>query len=208
MAKVATLGSLLAAVTLIASCSASSQSASPPAATSGGSATLPLPSTATPQTTAASATTFTSARYGYTVTVPAGWTSRQAFAKWDGESELDGESAYVDLLGQPAESKGVWAAAARTKRDLATDTTFAIAWNTRYHGDTCPVRPTRSRVTVGGRPGVLLAYGCGILINFVVAVHRGVEYWFVFVDQGVPAATDPADHATFLGILKSVQFPR
>jgi hypothetical protein len=65
----------------------------------------------------------------------------------------------------------------------------------------------RNRVTIGGQPGVLLAYNCGILINFALTVDHGVEYWFVFVDQGVPAATDPTDHAPFLKMLSSVQFP-
>jgi diaminopimelate decarboxylase len=142
------------------------------------------------------------------LTVPAGWTSRQAPAKWDGESELDGSSALADLLGQPGETQGVWAAAARSKRDLAAWASFMIAWNAHYHGDTCPHRPnTRNRVRVGAQPGVLLAYNCGILVNNVATVHNGVGYFFVFVDHGVAAATDPTDHATFLKILRSVKFP-
>ena len=203
MAKLAALGSLLAAIGLVTSCSGSGSSAVTP----GASVMVPPPSAAAPQPTAPKPTTFTSKAYGYTVTVPPRWTTRQAFANWDGESELDGDSAFVDLLGHPAESNGVWAAAARSKGDLATDTTFAIAWNKHFHGDFCQHPPTRSRVTVGGQPGVLLAYNCGILVNVVVTVHRGVEYWFAFVDQSVPAAFDPTDRATFLDILKSVQFP-
>jgi hypothetical protein len=203
MAKLAILGPLLAAVALVSSCSGSSS----PATTTGASATLPRSSAGTPHSIAPQPRTFTSKAYGYTVTVPAHWTSRQSFAKWDGESELDGDSAFVDLLGQPAESRGVWAAAARSRGDLATDTTFAMAWNTHFHGDTCPGPPTRTRVTVGGRPGVLLAYDCGILVDFVVTIERGIEYWFVFVDQVMPEANDRADRATFAGILKSVRFP-
>jgi diaminopimelate decarboxylase len=109
-------------------------------------------------------------------------------------------------MGLPGESKGVWAAAARSRGDLATDTSFAVRWNEHYHGDTCPAPPAKSRVTVGGQPGVLLAYGCGILINFVVTIHHGDEYWFVFVDRSVSAPTDSADSATFLAMLRSVRF--
>jgi hypothetical protein len=199
MGKLATFGSLLAAVTAIASCSGTS-------ATGGASTTPPRSSAAAAQSIPPKPTTFSSKAYGYSLTVPAGWSSRQAFAKWDGESELDGDSALVDLLGHPGESKGVWAAAARSPRNLTADTTFAIIWNHHYHGDTCQRPPTRSRVTVGGRPGVLLAYNCGILVNQAVTVRHGVEYWFVFVDRGVPAATDPPDRAMFLDILRSVRF--
>jgi hypothetical protein len=146
--------------------------------------------------------------YGYTITVPASFTLRQAFGKWDGHSELDGNSASVDLIGQPADTTGVWAAAARSKRDLASDAAYAITWNAHYHGDTCPHQPNlRQRITVGGQPGVLLAYNCGILVNMAVTVDRGVEYWFVFIDRSVARATDATDHATFLTMLNSVRFP-
>lgn len=203
MAKIATFGSLLAAVGLVASCSSSGTSAARTAASS----TLPQSSATASPSVAPEPTTFTSKAYGYTATVPAGWTSRQAYEPWDGEWELDGQSVMVDLIGQPAESSGVWAAAARTKRDLAADARYAIVWNAHYHGDTCPHPPTRTHVTVGGRPGVLLAYNCGILVNQVVTVNRGIQYWFVFVDQSVARATDPTDHATFMKILRSVRFP-
>ena len=198
MAKLATLGALIAAVGLVTSCSGSGSSA----VTTGGSPTLPRSSATAPQPR-----TFTSKSYGYTVTVPARWTARQAFEKWDGTSELDGTSALVDLFGQPNETKGIFAAATPWKRGLAAYRTFLITWNAHYHGDYCPAEPnTTSRVTVGGQPGVLLAYNCGILVNNVVTVHGGVGYLFAFVDQGIPAATDPTDHATFLMFLRSVQF--
>lgn len=197
---------LLAAASLIASCSSGSPS--------GSSSPRSSDTSATPESTSASQSvppkprSFTSKTYGYTLTVPAGWTTRQAFAKWDGESELDGTSASVDLIGQPADTKGVWAAAAPSKRDLAADTAFAIIWTAHYHGDYCPSRPDmRNRVTVGGQPGVLLAYNCGILVNTALTVNHGVEYWFVFIDRGQAAATDPTDRATFLAMLSSVRFP-
>ena len=83
-----------------------------------------------------------------------------------------------------------------------------MAATARDHGDTCPAKPeTRNQITVGDGPGILLEYDCGILINLAAAVHHGVGYQFGFRDPTVKAATDPADHATFLDILKSIQFP-
>jgi hypothetical protein len=146
--------------------------------------------------------------YRYTVTVPAGWTTTQAFEKWDGESELDGTSAAADLLGQPSDTKGVWVAAAPSKRTLEADVAYAITWTDHYHGDYCPPQPnSRSPITVGGQPGVLLRYNCGILVNVAVTVDRGVEYWFNFIDRSMAAAADPADTATFTSMLTSVRFP-
>lgn len=197
---------LLAALSLVASCSSGGSSGSTSSAANHPSA--PPQSSSSSHSVASTPKTFTSKTYGYTLSVPAGLTPRQAFAKWDGESELDGDSAQVDLMGHPGESKGVWIAAARSKRDLAADTAFAITWNAHYHGDYCPSRPNmRDRVTIGGQPGVLLAYNCGILVNFAVTVDRGVEYWFTFVDRGLAAANNPSDRATFLKMLSSVRFP-
>ena len=192
--------SLLAGGVLIASCSSSagspSSGAGPAAASTGSQSSAPV------------SRTFTSEAYGYTLTVPANWSSRQAYVKWDGKAELDGTSTAADLIGQPGETRGVWAAASPSKLDLAADAAFAIRWTAQVHGDYCPHRPNaRTHVMVGSRPGILLAYNCGILVNLAVTVAHGVEYWFSFVDHGLVAATDPADHAIFMKILSSVQFP-
>ena len=204
MPRVTGCAALLAAVFLIASCSSSSTT-STTSPTSSDTGDPPRSSGASQ--VSAGPTTFTSAAYGYTLTVPAGWTSRQAIEKWDIHSELDGTSVLVDLFGEPSVSRGAFAAAAPWKRDLAAFTTYLIASNAHYH-ESCPPRPnTRNRVTIGGQPGVLLAYNCGILVDIALTVHRRVGYLLTFVDQGVAAATDPTDHATFLRILTSVHFP-
>ena len=190
----------------IASCSSSGASrSSSPAANSAVKTTSRV--TTSPQS-APSATTFRSHAYGYSLTVPVGLTPRQAFAKWDGKSELDGDSAYVDLIGDPAESRGVWVAATPWKQDLAAFTAYMIIWNFHFHGDYCPEHPeTRGPVTVGGEAGVLFTYNCGILVNNVATVRHGIGYFFVFVDQDVAAANNPADHAVFMKMLASVTFP-
>jgi len=208
MVKVAYLGSVLATATLIASCSGSGTPTHPSVAAGGGTATLSASSVAAQPTTPPISKTFTSATYGYTLTLPAAWTPRPALDKWGGEEELDGTSVLADIFGQPSESRGMFAVAAPWKRDLRSYEKFLIAFNAHYHGDYCPQRPNARRlVTVGGQPGVLLAYDCGILVNNVGTVHDGVGYIFVFVDRSVAAATDPTDYATFQDVLRSVRFP-
>ena len=138
--------------------------------------------------------------------LPTDWTTIQAVAKWDGRSGLTYESAQVDQFA--SSGKNVSGVAARWNRDLAAYTRFWISWITRYHGQTCPVEPnSRTAATIGGQPGVLLAYNCGILINQAITVHNGVGYDFLFRDPSVAAASNPADHAMFMTMLSSIRFP-
>src|SRR4051812_1407352 len=121
MTKVASLGSVLAAVTLIASCSANgSPGSSSPAASSPG--TTMSSSNASPSTVPESKT-FRSAEYGYTVALPAEWASIQAVAKWDGRSGWTYVSSFVDqfIADNGATS---WGVAAPWSRGLAAYGTF------------------------------------------------------------------------------------
>jgi hypothetical protein len=202
MPKVAGCAVLLAAVFLVASCSGSSGSSAP----AGGRASAPPQSSSGSQSISPTPKIFTSATYGYTVSVPPEWSSIQAVAKWDGQAGLNIESAEVDHFG--GDSPGVWAVATSWKRDLTAYTRFWITWTARNHGDTCPFRPdTRHPITIGGQSGMLIAYNCGILINYAITIHGGVGYCFVLRDGAVDAATDPTDYATFAKMLSSVQFP-
>jgi hypothetical protein len=141
------------------------------------------------------------------VSLPAGWAAVQAQKAWDGKAKLSSESPEVDEFTSPA-SASSWALAAPSTQKLAAFTASMIATNARDHGDTCPAKPEKTvPVTIGDGPGTLLAYNCGILINLAAAVHNGVGYQFGFRDPGVHTATDPADQATFLAILESMQFP-
>lgn len=212
MANVIGRGSLLAAVVVVASCSGSGGSASSSPAPSHVAATSATSSASQTAATTPTPTSFTSATYGYTVTVPAQWLSVQATKRWDGKAGhamagLSHDAADVDQFVYNSNLSS-WAVAAPWKQDLAAYTTALIAANARYHGDSCPAKPqARTRITVGGSPGVLLTYNCGILINIAGVVHHGVGYRFGFRDLNVHAATDPADHAAFVHILESVQFP-
>lgn len=196
---------MLGAIVVVTSCGGTSSSLSPSQA-SNKAATTQSSSNASQST---APTMFRSALYGYAVTLPKGWTSKQATYpyKWDGQSELDIESAEVDKF-MSTSSLQAWAVARPWKQDLAAYTRFSIAWTSRYHGDNCPAEPeTTKPVTIGGQPGVLLAYNCGILINVAEAVHGAFGYWFTFRDEGVQAASDPTDHASILKVLASVQLP-
>jgi hypothetical protein len=152
--------------------------------------------------------TFRSSTYGYSVKLPAQWSATDAQDRWNGTAALAIDSPNVDKFMGPSTGAS-WGAAAQWPQSLSANVNYAIAWTAVNHGDTCPPQPQAKRqVTIGGQPGVLLEYNCGILINMATTVHSGVAYWFVFRDPGVDAASNPADHATFTKLLESVQFPQ
>ncbi len=190
---------LTLAACVIASCSAGAASNS--SSSVAGSGTTGSPS----QT--ASPVRFHSPEYGYTVTLPGGWTANQAYSKWDGKTELSKDSFDVDVFIGPSSAIS-FATAAGWTHGLASYARYLIASTARYHSDTCPRRPNRHvGIAIGGGPGVLLEYNCGILINTAATVRHGVGYVFVFRDDSVQAASDRTDHAVFAQILRSVEFP-
>jgi hypothetical protein len=213
---------MLTAIALITSCGGTSS----PASSSGSPLSAPqspAPQSPAWQSPAVNATTFTSATYGYTVTLPRGWTSMQASAKWDVHIYASG-LAYggIDRYSISADQfrrcdpdtatcadsdPAVFALAGPWARDLAAFTKLWIVSNADYH-EHCPPKPSKkNRIKIGGQPGVLLAFNCGILVDIAATVHSGVGYSFFLTDFRVQEATDPADHATLLNILRSVHFP-
>jgi hypothetical protein len=191
----ATRAAPILAVLFLGACS--SGSAGPPAS--------PSPSEAPPSPSPSAApTTFVSKTYGYSLTLPGGWTSVQATAAWDGKGAPGHGVAEADQFVGPAAASS-WAFAAPTAKDLAAYVKERIKANAAEHGDTCPATPdAQDPIEIGGQPGTLLAYNCGILINGAVTVDNGVGYLFGFRDPSVPAATDAADRELFLELLKSV----
>ncbi len=151
-------------------------------------------------------TTFTSETYGYSLTLPGGWTSVQASALWDGKGSPGSDDAVADQFIGPAAASS-WAFDAPTAKDLAAYVKGTVKATVEDHGDTCPATPdAQDPIDIGGQPGMLLAWNCGILINQAVTVERGVGYLFGFRDPSVQAATDAADRKLFLALLRSVQF--
>jgi len=177
-----------------------------PAASTG----TPVPaSTATASGAAASSPTpvvFASTRYPYSITLPIGWVATPARVTWDGTGAPTSDDPAVDVFGPVGEGTA-FGSAARTTSSLAAWVADGIATNFRIHSDTCPQTPySVESVTIGGQPGTLVAWNCGILINAAFTVANGYGYRFVFRDPTIQAATDPADKATFTTMLGSVAF--
>lgn len=210
------IGSILIACSGTVSCSANnSPSQSTGAATESPVAVGSTPSASASPRPASSAeatpSSFTSTVYGYSVVVPAGWSSIAATSGWDGVSGLSHDSPEVDQWISPGGTRAAWASAAAYADDLRSYTKKIIADTVKYHGATCiPPPAAQEPITIGGEAGTLIAWNCGILINLAGTVHNGIGYTFGFFDKrdlAVQAATDPADHEIYIGLLESVDFP-
>ena len=192
-----------------ASTSAATTSVAPssaPASTSASASVIESASASTSASPAASTTTFTSPFYGYTVTLPAGWTATPATVKWDGKGAPGSDDPAVDKFQSDGQAS-VHAFAAPISIDLAGYAADVMARNAQFHGDTCPPKPDSvAQTTVGTDPGTFIAWNCGILINLALGRHADTGYEFVFRDPSVHQATDAADRATFDAMLKSVTF--
>jgi len=166
----------------------------------------PSPSTQEQSSPPAGSATFTSETYGYSLALPNHWTSVQASASWDGKGAPGSDDAVVDQFIGPAAAYS-WAYAAPTTKGLAAYATATIEATVEDHADTCPADPdAEDSIQIGGQPGTLLAWNCGVLVNQAVTVQHGVGFFFGFLDQSVHAATDAADRKLFLKLLSSVQF--
>jgi hypothetical protein len=152
-------------------------------------------------------TVFTSPLYGYTVTVPAGWSSAPARLRWDGVRQ-PGPDAEADRFAGP-ERLSAWAFAGPFSGDLAALVADRVVANARDHSDTCPsAEPEINEpLRIGDQPWVLLGWNCGALVNQAVTVRARVAYAFTFRDFAVLAATDPADRAIFRSMLDSIELP-
>jgi len=189
----------LGAALLIAACSPAAPSPTPT-----GSSRPTATATASP-----TPVVFSSTPYHYSITLPIGWIGEPATSTWNGFGAPNFMDTAVDVFGPANESVtfGVSAAAAPTRSLLAPWVALGIAETFRIHGDTCSQKPDSVEpVTIGGQPGTLVAYSCGILINSAYTVVNGYGYIFSFRDPNIQAATDPTDRATFTAMLASVVF--
>ena len=174
-----------------------------------GSAATPT-GTARPTATASSSPTavvFASTHYPYSITLPIGWVATPARTTWDGTGAPTYDDPPVDEFENPGLTGLAFGFATPTTSLLAAWVADGIATNFRVHGDTCPRTPNAVEpITIGGQPGTLVAWSCGILINTAFTVARGYGYRFVFRDPSIHAYTDPGDKATFTTMLGSVAF--
>lgn len=166
------------------------------------SSAAPSPATPVP-----GSITFTSTTYHYSLLLPPGWKTVQASGAWDGKGVGPShEDPRADVFDGPVVT--AWAAAGPSTKDLAGSVADIIAGNAAEHGDTCPATPDiQEPITIGGQPGTLIGWNCGILINVAVTVRGGVLYQFAQRDTAVHAATDPTDKAVFVTLVSTVKFP-
>ena len=214
MSRITRLATSVAAVLVVAACGGGSTSspdavasvAGTPSPASSVVATPSLPTVSLAPRPSPSPTSFVSKAYGYSLTVPAGWSVVASSKQWDGISAPAFAAAEGDKFEIPGAASAAGMAAPTTK-DLAAYVQDRIAANNRDHASTCPPVPdTSDPIEIGGEPAMLLAYDCGILINNAIVVHDGMGYLFGIRDPAVHAATDPTDRALFIDFLKTVQF--
>ena len=162
------------------------------------------------------ATDFTSPIYGYTVTLPPGWTVFAATSKWDGATAIGHDDPIVDQLVGP-EVTGrcttvfvcgpvAWAYAAATRQSLADYVKARDAADDRDHA--CPPPVRQEQITIAGQPALLETGYCpegGILVLRAVTIHAGTALSFFLQDPANERAVDPLDRADFLALLKSVR---
>lgn len=151
---------------------------------------------------------FTSRVYGYSIVVPGGWAVGPAALHWDAASSPGHSDPVVDKFASPSDVSA-FAFAGPVTVDLAGFVKATIAWTVRDHGDTCPATAPEKiePIEIGGEPGMLLSWNCGILVNDAVLVRDGTGFVLVMRDPSVAAATDPADRALLEALLNSVKFP-
>ena len=102
-------------------------------------------------TPAASAAMFTSKTYGYSLTPPAGWTTIQATAKWDGTGAPFHDVPEADQFVSQGPASA-WFFGAPTTKDLTARVKESIAANAKEHGNTCPPVPAfQDPIQIGWR---------------------------------------------------------
>jgi hypothetical protein len=150
--------------------------------------------------------TFASRTYGYSVTLPRGWSALQASARWDGMGSPGNTDMVADEFIGP-KAADAWAFAAPTTKGLGAYVRATIEGTLEDHGADCPAGPaSQHTIEIGGHPGMLLEWDCGLLIHQAVTVRDGVGYFFGLRDPSVHAATDAGDRELFLRLLDSVHF--
>ncbi|HEX3219143.1 MAG TPA: hypothetical protein VHU77_03820 [Candidatus Limnocylindria bacterium] len=158
--------------------------------------------------TPAQATEFASRRYGYSLTLPAGWVGGQAFRTWDGTGAPGYDGLSVDRFSAPAGQLTVWAYAAPFDGSLSEWTAAAVRAAATDHP--CPTQPaTNEELLIGKEAARLLGSHCppvgGLFVMTAVTVHGATGFVFAVQDPS-RATSDEAVRSAFLELITTVQF--
>lgn len=144
---------------------------------------------------------FTSKRYGYSLTLPAGWHVTRPAGRWSGTPYP--WSPGVDTYSGPVAGRLLLAAARR----VAAGTTLE-RWTARIVAGTpgiCGTPESFTVTTLGGEPARRFTNHCSdgyYLIN-VAALHRGRGYVLISASS---ANADAVDQAVFSRALRTWRF--
>jgi hypothetical protein len=161
-----------------------------------------LVATLTAAADAASSKRFVSKRYGYSIVLPADWTSSPASIKWQGGPPFQ-DPPEVDLY-ERADGRSLAVAARFVPR-----TTTLHQWATVYVGAAVPHFCKKSggyrATTLGGVPALAFAGRCEIHdIQVELTVRRGRGYAFALASPS--ANSEAADDAIFKAARRSFRF--
>ena len=202
------VGLSLAALLLCAACGSDSpgaaSSSSQPTSSTSPSAGSSVIASAVVESSAPGPTTYTAKYYGYTVTLPVGWSAYDAQGLWDGVSDPGHDELVVDRFLGPDVALA-WGFAAPTTSDLSAYAAARAVSDASFHQ--CPAEPATVSITIDGEPGLLQTKNCGILVMSAVTIHNGTAFSLYMQDSSVQAASDPVDEAIFRNMIASLQLP-
>ena len=175
------------AASLLTACATNAPSSGQPTAVASAS-----PTTAATPTPEPKPTRFTSNRYGYALTLPAGWTGGQALRTWDGQGAPGYDSLPVDKFGGQTPITA-WAYAAPFDGTLAEWVTATLQAAAAEHA--CPDQAeTNELLAMGAERGRLLSVHCpadgGLFVVMALAVHSGTGYVFAAQDSSGASAEE------------------
>ena len=151
---------------------------------------------------ASSGRKFVSTRYGYSIVLPAAWTSQPASLAWAGGPPYQNRR-QVDFH-QTSDGRALVVAALRVPRGSTLQ-----EWATRYVGSALPSVCAKSRgyraTTLGGAPALAFTGHCDVHdINIGLTIRRGRGYVFGLSSPSANSAS--ADGAVFEAGRRSFRF--
>ena len=197
---------LLAVASVLAPAACTSSSGEPPERTTRAEATPTINQTISTTLPSATVHEFVSDRYGFRITLPAGWTATDAVVDWTG-AQLEGlASPGWARFTDPVTNRTLIVAAARVAQG-----TKLGAWQAamvRAAPAACSDSSSAQESTLGGEPALAWTADCSDGdAEKLAAVHGGLGYMMLF--SSVTASDDAEDRRrVFESIRPSFRFTR